>query len=133
MSKICQNCQKTFEDDTKFCDSCGAELTAAEADISSLETDVINVTGRLTATEASIGTLNATTANIKGDLTAVEADINSLESKMITTTNLKSNIANIEGLTVLGLGVTGGLSCTTGIFDNLYVDRLYINGKQVQL
>ena len=30
MSKICQNCQKTFEDDTKFCDSCGAELTAAE-------------------------------------------------------------------------------------------------------
>ena len=38
MERICRKCNKTYEEDVKFCEVCGGEL---EEDLDKLQTDVV--------------------------------------------------------------------------------------------
>lgn len=104
------------------------QLEAERARINQLIADDVTIRGRLEASEADIDNILADNVTISGKLTASEAEINRLSSTMITTENLRAEIAQVGIATIEDLNATNAkiynLEGVYGEFENLTVGRL---------
>lgn len=73
-------------------------LTAVNAKIHNLEAQNVNITGKLTAVEATIGTLNSNLATIDKLTVTHTASINELQAKKASITQLQATNATIQVL-----------------------------------
>ena len=101
------------------------KLTAAEAEIDTLQADNVTITEKLTAAEGEIDTLQADNVTITEKLTAAEGDI-----KNLNTDKLSVRDADIKYATI------GDLEATNAQFNNLgstYAKITDLNAQQAQI
>ena len=101
------------------------KLTAAEAEIDTLQADNVTITEKLTAAEAEIDTLQANNVTITEKLTAAEGEIENLDATKIDASVVVSEYATIKDL-----------EATNAQFNNLgstYAKITDLNAQQAQI
>ena len=101
------------------------KLTAAEAEIDTLQADNVTITEKLTAAEGEIDTLQANDVTITGKLDVAEANIENLEATKISAKIADAKYATIENL-----------EATDAKFNNLestYAKIADLNAQQAQI
>ena len=99
-------------------------LTAAEADIESLEADHVS-TSDLTAATGRITTLETDNTSVKNRLTAAEADIDTLEADHVKVSDLTAVNANITALQT-GKADIDAANITTATLRDAWVDKILV-------
>ena len=101
------------------------KLTAAEAEIDTLQADNVTITEKLTAAEAEIDTLQADNVTITKKLTAAEGEIENLDATKIDASVVVSEYATIKDL-----------EATNAQFNNLgstYAKIVDLEAQQAQI
>ena len=101
------------------------KLTAAEAEIDTLQADNVTITEKLTAAEGEIDTLQANNVTITEKLTAAEGEIENLDATKIDASVVVSEYATIKDL-----------EATNAQFNNLgstYAKITDLNAQQAQI
>ena len=101
------------------------KLTAAEAEIDTLQADNVTITEKLTAAEGEIDTLQANNVTITEKLTAAEGEIENLDATKIDASIVVSEYATIKDL-----------EATNAQFNNLgstYAKITDLNAQQAQI
>ena len=101
------------------------KLTAAEAEIDTLQADNVTITEKLTAAEGEIDTLQADNVTITEKLTAAEGEIENLDATKIDASIVVSEYATIKDL-----------EATDAKFNNLdstYAKITDLNAQQAQI